>query len=162
MIFFVNRQVGTVAFESLPKIKLKIMQDFNQLARDLCHVDKPRRDASLEKVRGLVTNLESLPEFKKCWKALFYCFWMSDKMLIQQELAEKLGLMMNEKIYYLSGFWDIIAKEWHGIDRVRLNKFYYLIRTMHKATFNWIKASNWDLDVITEILKVLSEGPLKY
>lgn len=134
----------------------------NQLARDLCHVEKSRRDASLDRVEDLIANLQSPQEFQKCWKALFYCFWMSDKILIQQELAEKLGLMMNEKIYYLLGFWNIIAKEWHGIDRIRLNKFYYLIRTMHKATFNWMKTSNYDLDVITKILEVLTNGPLRY
>lgn len=63
-------------------------------------------------------------EYLKLWKGLFYCFWMSDKPLIQQELAEKLSkliwdLKTDVAFGYLSAFWKIIVKEWYGIDRLR-------------------------------------------
>ncbi|KAJ3275952.1 Ribosomal RNA processing protein 1 B [Terramyces sp. JEL0728] len=52
---------------------------------------------------------------------------MSDKPLIQQELAEKLSkLVWDLKIEvafgYLSAFWKIIVKEWYGIDRLSIDK----------------------------------------
>jgi ribosomal RNA-processing protein 1 len=51
-------------------------------------------------------------------------FWMSDKWVIQQHLAEKLAQVateLSEKagMKYIHGFWDIIIREWHGIDRLR-------------------------------------------
>ncbi|KAJ3258484.1 hypothetical protein HK103_003606 [Boothiomyces macroporosus] len=52
---------------------------------------------------------------------------MSDKPLIQQELAEKLSkliwdLKTDVAFGYLSAFWKIIVKEWYGIDRLSIDR----------------------------------------
>jgi hypothetical protein len=49
---------------------------------------------------------------------------MSDKPLIQQELAENLAAMIHAQsddraVQYLTGFWHTIGREWGGIDRLR-------------------------------------------
>ena len=31
----------------------------------------------------------------RLWKALFYCYWMSDKVPVQRELAERLAALIN-------------------------------------------------------------------
>ena len=31
----------------------------------------------------------------RLWKALFYCYWMSDKGPVQRELAERLAALIN-------------------------------------------------------------------
>lgn len=63
-------------------------------------------------------------------------FWMSDKPLIQQGLAAELAellLKINPRtnsagdkfkasLAFLEGFWDSIAREWAGIDRLRYMK----------------------------------------
>ena len=50
------------------------------------------RDAAISKV-GSILNTKELTKEKltQLWKALFYCFWMCDKVLIQQELARQLS-----------------------------------------------------------------------
>lgn len=56
----------------------------------------------------------------------FFCigFWMSDKPLIQQALANDLGALVMEMpasnaIPFLKAFWQIHCQEWHGLDRIR-------------------------------------------
>jgi ribosomal RNA-processing protein 1 len=33
----------------------------------------------------------------RIWKGLFYCYWMSDKPLVQEELAENIASMIGNK-----------------------------------------------------------------
>jgi len=68
-------------------------------------------------------------DFMSLWKGLFYCMWMSDKMLIQEELAESISKLvhcLNSKdtivLYTSCALWTI-ATEWFGIDQYRLDKF---------------------------------------
>lgn len=61
----------------------------------------------------------------KLWKGIFYCFWMSDKPLVQQALASELAelLLLVDKtelgLAFLRGFWESTTREWNGIDRLR-------------------------------------------
>ena len=34
-------------------------------------------------------------EMLRLWKGLHYCFWMSDKPLVQEELAEKIASLIH-------------------------------------------------------------------
>lgn len=34
-------------------------------------------------------------ELLRIWKGLYYCMWMSDKMIVQEDLADKLSEMMH-------------------------------------------------------------------
>jgi ribosomal RNA-processing protein 1 len=36
----------------------------------------------------------------RLWKGLHYCFWMSDKPLVQEELAEAIGSMVTRDRFY--------------------------------------------------------------
>ncbi|OLY78378.1 Ribosomal RNA processing protein 1-like protein [Smittium mucronatum] len=58
----------------------------------------------------------------RIWKALYYCFWLSDKPLVQQELADNLGRIplsvgYNTAFLYIQSFWKTILREWNQIDR---------------------------------------------
>jgi ribosomal RNA-processing protein 1 len=61
----------------------------------------------------------------KLWKGIFYCFWMSDKPLVQQALATELADLLlavgstNAALAFLRGFWQATVREWNGIDRLR-------------------------------------------
>lgn len=61
----------------------------------------------------------------KLWKGIFYCFWMSDKPLVQQALAAELAELLltiqttEASLSFLRGFWESIVREWGGIDRLR-------------------------------------------
>lgn len=74
-------------------------------------------------------------EMMRLWKGLHYCFWMSDKPLIQEELAESIGSMVtsfgcNESaaLLFASSFMRTMGREWVGIDRWRMDKFMMLVR----------------------------------
>jgi ribosomal RNA-processing protein 1 len=112
--------------------------------RLLVHTEKKVRDKAVSSlVEYLLANQNSLSEleFLKLWKGLFYCFWMSDKPLIQQDLAEKLSVLIHDldqdsAVAYVKAFWKIIIKEWYGIDRLR---YLFLIENgqiLHAFTSN--------------------------
>jgi len=71
----------------------------------------------------------------RLWKGLYYCFWMSDKPLVQEELAEVIGSMTNcfgsnhsSAFLFISSFMQTMGREWVGIDRWRMDKFMMLVR----------------------------------
>ena len=48
-------------------------------------------------------SLFNKSEMLRLWKGLHYCFWMSDKPLVQEELAEKIASIMHcFKVYRAS------------------------------------------------------------
>jgi hypothetical protein len=89
----------------------------------------------------------------KIWKALFYCMWICDKPAIQQDLARKLALIMHrmnhgQELDYVDAFLKTIGREWHGIDRFRLDKYYYLIRMVLHETFEYLKKKSWSRESV--------------
>ena len=142
------------------------------------------------------------PEMAKLWKGIFFCssprclrpirrqltfffipgFWMSDKPLVQQALADNLSNLTLEvraskknssgqgrvarfrsALEYLRGFWDAIVREWGGLDRLRLDKFYLLIRRFVGVGFKLLAREEWDLTAIAEYNNCLTGpgGPLQ-
>ncbi|KAI8902259.1 hypothetical protein BC833DRAFT_511496, partial [Globomyces pollinis-pini] len=90
---------------------------------------------------------------------------MSDKPLVQQDLALNLStifrtLPIQSALSYLKSFWITIVKEWYGIDRLRLDKYYMLLRKFHASTFEWLDENQWDISLIKDILVILTTGPL--
>lgn len=68
-------------------------------------------------------------ELMKLWKGLFYCMWMSDKPLIQEDLAETISELVHSVIDRKTGLKFItvalktMANHWSGIDTWRMDKF---------------------------------------
>ncbi|KAJ3415924.1 Ribosomal RNA processing protein 1 B [Chytridiales sp. JEL 0842] len=135
--------------------------------KNLANSDRKVRDQAVASLvqwlqsKSDITDLEML----KLWKGLFYCFWMSDKWVIQQHLAEKLAgvaleLEVAVGLKYIQAFWSIMIREWHGIDRLRLDKFYFLLRKFHGATFKLLDSSEWDADIWETVESFLTNGPL--
>ncbi|KAI8831937.1 hypothetical protein BJ741DRAFT_525399, partial [Chytriomyces cf. hyalinus JEL632] len=130
--------------------------------------DKVVRDKAVEALGKWLSESQSLDpkSMLALWKGLFYCYWMSDKALIQHELAERLaGLALSldtteKSLLYLNGFWSILVKEWFGIDRLRLDKFYNLIRNFHCAAFKLLEATGWDSAAVEDYILILENGVL--
>ncbi|ORY72397.1 nucleolar protein,Nop52-domain-containing protein [Leucosporidium creatinivorum] len=117
-------------------------------------------------------------EMAKLWKGIFFCFWMSDKPLVQQALAQALANLtldvrpksktagrverFRAAMCYLRGFWEAVVREWSGLDRLRLDKFYLLIRRFVHAAFMLLKREEWDPTAIAEYNALLTGpgGPL--
>ncbi|KAK4058538.1 hypothetical protein OIO90_000700 [Microbotryomycetes sp. JL221] len=122
-------------------------------------------------------------EMAKLWKGVFFCFWMSDKPLVQQALAADLSSLVLEvrpskpkdsssvhprvarfraAMCYLRGFWWATTREWSSLDRLRLDKFYLLIRRFVNVAFRLLERELWDLHAIREYNALLTgpNGPL--
>ena len=102
----------------------------------------------------------------KIWKGLFYCMWMSDKPLVQQDLAARLAGLINgfqsddAAVNFTEAFFDTMMREWPGIDKLRMDKFYNLVGEVLSAIFRRLKASQWSLDLAAQFAAVLQNGPL--
>ncbi|KAJ9095311.1 hypothetical protein QFC21_005677 [Naganishia friedmannii] len=125
-------------------------------------------------------------EMRRLWKGLFYCFWMSDKPLVQQRLAtdlseiilqitpqdegdddeEEQGLARDmAALDFIQGFWETIIREWVGIDRFRIDKYYMLLRRWINASFRLLARSSWNPLIVQRYLAIMvdpSTGPLTY
>ncbi|TIB81323.1 glucose-repressible alcohol dehydrogenase transcriptional effector [Wallemia mellicola] len=114
-------------------------------------------------------NLDDL-ESAKLWKGIFYCFWMSDKPLVQQKLAWDLSNILLEIPdvdncwNFYKGFWDELIREWSGLDRYRLDKYYMLIRKFLQAAIKVCVNDNFNsLDTFNSILlNPRGASPLAY
>lgn len=100
-------------------------------ARALSDTEKHVRDAALSSLKDwLRTNAQNLKagEIDRLWKALFYCIWMADKRnVITAVIRDIVALSDIVGWPLLQGMFDCMMREWSGIDRHRVDKFYELI-----------------------------------
>ncbi|KAL9074148.1 MAG: hypothetical protein Q9157_004496 [Trypethelium eluteriae] len=140
----------------------------NPFVKQLASSDKDKRDAALESLRTYISkriNFDEL-ELLKLWKGLFFCMWMSDKPKPQQQLARDLAELVQilppqNVVPFMHAFWKTMAREWVGIDALRMNKFLYLIRQYFLAALSFFAKRDWrDRDLLGEYLEVLATIPL--
>lgn len=93
--------------------------------------------------------------------------WMSDKPLTQQRLARDLAdllhvLRSNENFLgFVDAFWKTMAREWGGIDALRMDKFLYLARCYINQGFERVSKQQWsDETLLKDYLKILEATPL--
>lgn len=142
------------------------------LAKHLGSNDKQVRDKA---VQGLATFLsdESSPplsatDMEKLWKGIFYCYWMSDKPLVQQALSSELAELLlkiqgqEPALAFLRGFWQSMVREWGGIDRLRMDKYYMLVRKYVYAAFVMLINLEWNPEACLRYGEILTErgGPI--
>lgn len=80
----------------------------------------------------------------KLWKGLFYALWMCDRAVPQQNLCDELAGLVHvvpreAVVPWLHGFWATMAREWTGIDVLRMDKFLLLVRRVVGAGFGWMR-----------------------
>ncbi|RYP31762.1 hypothetical protein DL767_005582 [Monosporascus sp. MG133] len=92
------------------------------------------------------THLDNL----KLWKGLFYSLWMCDRPVPQQNLCAELASLQSSLspsppgeeqavTQWLAAFWQTMAREWTGIDVLRLEKFLLLVRRVFGASVAWAR-----------------------
>lgn len=108
---------------------------------------------------------------------------MSDKPLVQQGLAQELADLVISvsgasgdmkrtspdapglsALDFYAGFWQTIAREWMGVDKFRINKYYMLMRRYVNAGLRLLRAFSWNSDMVSRFNATLSRpgGPLAY
>ncbi|XP_010927061.1 uncharacterized protein [Elaeis guineensis] len=139
------------------------------IAKRLASCNKSIRDRA---VRALTTWLPQQPDatvsdgdLVKIWKGLFYCVWHSDKLPVQVDLINCLASLLEAlpaplAARYFEAFVLTVRREWSGIDFLRLDKFYLLIRRFLRHLFLLLRKNAWDLDISTRLMGILSEKSL--
>ncbi|XP_014111197.1 PREDICTED: ribosomal RNA processing protein 1 homolog B [Pseudopodoces humilis] len=139
-----------------------------QFAQRLAANEKRIRDRALKKLRGYIGVRTQRPaggfsqeEMLKIWKGLFYCMWMQDKPLLQEELAANISQLIHmfqnteAQHLFIQTFWQTMNREWNGIDNLRLDKYYMLMRLILRQSFEVLKRNEWDEGVVEPLLQLL-------
>uniref|UniRef100_A0A6I8PBX9 Ribosomal RNA processing 1 n=1 Tax=Ornithorhynchus anatinus TaxID=9258 RepID=A0A6I8PBX9_ORNAN len=139
-----------------------------QLAQRLAANEKVTRDRAVRKLRKYISAKTqrssggfSHDEMLKIWKGLFYCMWMQDKPLLQEALGNTISQLIHDfqnaeaQHLFLQTFWQTMNREWNGIDRLRLDKFYMLIRMVLNQSFEVVKRNGWEESQIELLLDML-------
>ncbi|KAL1951142.1 hypothetical protein VTO73DRAFT_291 [Trametes versicolor] len=142
------------------------------LGKYLASTDKKTRDKAIKNLAAFLSDpsRDALPkaEMTKLWKGIFYCFWMSDKPLVQQALATEIAEILltitnlSVSLDFLRGFWETTVREWNNIDRLRIDKYYMLVRRFSNASFRLLMRAEWDEETCKEYNSILTDrgGPL--
>eukprot|EP00088_Acartia_fossae_P035340 TRINITY_DN363_c0_g2_i11.p1 TRINITY_DN363_c0_g2~~TRINITY_DN363_c0_g2_i11.p1 ORF type:complete len:871 (-),score=354.25 TRINITY_DN363_c0_g2_i11:199-2757(-) len=142
-----------------------------QFAQRLAANEKKDRDKAVKKLKRWFESRSagSKPfaedELMRIWKGLYYCYWMSDKPLIQEELANSIATMIdcfgtNESaLMFIKTFLLTMGREWFGIDRWRMDKFMMMVRRFIRQVFKFHKRKNWD-EKLTENMSTIFEENL--
>uniref|UniRef100_A0A667GUG8 Ribosomal RNA processing 1B n=1 Tax=Lynx canadensis TaxID=61383 RepID=A0A667GUG8_LYNCA len=139
-----------------------------QFAQRLASHEKGIRDRAVKKLRQYIsvktqreTGGFSQEELLKIWKGLFYCMWVQDEPLLQEELANTISQLVHvvnnseAQHLFIQTFWQTMNREWKGIDRLRLGKYYMLIRLVLRQSFEVLKRNGWEESRIKLLLDVL-------
>lgn len=129
-------------------------------AKGLADVDAAVRNDSFLKLKDYLLEHKDLSRLDnlKIWKMLFFCYWHCDKRNAQLDFAECLSdLAVSQNIEFLYGFWETICREWNGIDKHRIDKYFSLLRYMHYAALRMIQNS---FDLVQKHTDLLLQFPL--
>ncbi|CAN6806346.1 unnamed protein product [Brassica oleracea] len=151
---------------SPPQPSLPIEEQCKSLIKNLASCKQTIRDRSLRTVlRTWLPEQTSIPDesMKKLWQGLFYCLWHADKSLYQSELIDRLAAALQSlplplSLHYFTVFLFTMRREWSRIDRLRLDKFYLLIRRFLNGLFEIMDGSAWDLELTRRLMGVLFDG----
>lgn len=139
------------------------------IAKRLASCNKSARNRA---IRHLTAWLSEQPpaavsdaDLIKIWKGLFYCVWHADKLPAQLDLINRLAALLPSlpaplAAGYFDAFLSTIRREWSGIDFLRLDKFYLLIRRFLRHLFLLLHNCSWDPDLSSRLIAILSEKSL--
>lgn len=134
-------------------------------ARKLASPKNKTREKAISLLVLWLTSQKQIEEdeLKKIWKGLFYCVWHSDKAAVQADLIERLASIFEKldsalSLQFFKVFLMTMRREWAGIDRLRLDKFYLLLRKCLVHMLVALERSAWDADLMTDFMDILVEN----
>lgn len=134
-------------------------------ARRLASPKKKTREKAISLLVLWLTSQKQLEEeeLKKVWKGLFYCVWHSDKAPVQADLIERLASILEKldielALKFFKVFLMTMRREWAGIDRLRLDKFYLLLRKCLGHMLLALQTSGWHADPTNEFMDMFLEN----
>merc|ERR1719412_2827235 len=100
----------------------------------------------------------------RLWKGLYYCFWMSDKPLVQEELADNISSFVTSfqsgqsSFVFIQSFLQTFGREWVGIDRWRVDKFMMFTRRFLRSVFRFVAKSDWNRECLQSIVDIFEKN----
>jgi len=100
-------------------------------------------------------------ELMRIWKGLFYCYWMSDKPLVQEELAENISSMVasfqtsQDGLGFVQAFAKTFQREWFGVDRWRMDKTMMFVRRFLRHSLKLIAKAEWEEVLLEAFIEVV-------
>lgn len=121
--------------------------------KKLAHTDKVVRDRGFRTLQAWLsknTDLERL-DYLKLWKGLYFAMWMADKRLVQQDLAVKIALLLNDiprekQGMWVDTFWETMHESWEKLDIHRVNKYMLFVRIVVAEVFKALRVRGWQLE----------------
>lgn len=91
---------------------------------------------------------------------------MSDRPRTQQRLANDLASLVDNlqeehAFLFLECFWETMAREWDGIDALRMDKFLLLVRRYLASSLRYLMARDWVEEEVKSYMGILKETPLQ-
>ncbi|XP_003436209.2 ribosomal RNA processing protein 1 homolog [Anopheles gambiae] len=153
-----------------PASKRAIIAQEIKFARTLAGNDATMRRRVLKNLKTWLTTRSQSTfvfsdlDFMRLWKGLFYCMWMSDKPLVQEELAESLGSLVRcfdhdvpVAMQFFKAFLVTMGNEWFGIDRWRLDKFMMLVRRVTRQAMFALHEAGWQKEHVERFKQTIDE-----
>uniref|UniRef100_A0A182NR75 Uncharacterized protein n=1 Tax=Anopheles dirus TaxID=7168 RepID=A0A182NR75_9DIPT len=150
--------------------KASIIAQEIKFARTLAGNDAPMRRRVLKNLKTwLSTRSQSTfafsdADFMRLWKGLFYCMWMSDKPLVQEELADSLASLVHcfdqnipVAMQFFKAFLTTMGNEWFGIDRWRMDKFMMLVRRVTRQALVALHEAGWQKEHVEHFSNSVNE-----
>ena len=63
---------------------------------------------------------------------------------------------------FLECFWETMAREWDGIDALRMDKFLLLVRGYLASSLRYLKGRDWVEEDVRRYMEILKGIPLQY
>merc|ERR1719430_1481683 len=97
----------------------------------------------------------------RIWKGLFYCYWMSDKPLVQEELVENISSMVGsfqttqDGLGFVQAFAKTFQREWFGVDRWRMDKTMMFVRRFLRHSLKLVAKAEWEEVLLEAFIEVV-------
>ncbi|KAH8583196.1 NNP-1 Nop52 [Cryptosporidium sp. chipmunk genotype I] len=124
-----------------------------RLSKTLTSVSPANRKKGLDIITRYISkhnNSMTRLQMLKIWKGLYYSMWLSDKVLIQREIAVSISRLqkrfdVKENLFsFIEEFYLMMRFRWDGMDHYRMDKFVFLQRTMLAESLDILSKKNFD------------------
>ena len=142
------------------------------LARNMASEEKSVRTNAVTLLKNYITKRTEhrkffdFSELKNLWKCLFYCMWITDKMINQEKLSKRFSKFttlfgpFKEKMKFVKSFFAIMIQEWTGLDNHRQDKYLFLIRMMYRSSVDALDSGDFGNDDIEIFLQTFTKQVL--
>ncbi|KAJ1612521.1 RRp1-like protein [Cryptosporidium canis] len=124
-----------------------------RLSKTLTSVSSASRKKGLDIITRYISkhsNSITRLQIIKIWKGLYYSMWLSDKVLIQREMAVNISKLQKKfeikecLLSFIEEFYLMMRFRWDGLDHYRMDKFTFLQRTMLAESLDILAKKNFD------------------